>query len=138
MIQRQQTLWLLLTAATHFLSFLYPFATGKAAVKGLLTDRAVRADSTFLLLLLTGASLALSLVSIFLYKDRKRQGWLCLIGFLLAATAILLYILQVNQLKEHTLALYCVLPFAALVGYFMAYRNIRKDERLVRSLESLR
>jgi len=138
MIQRQQTLWLLLSTAAALLSFMFPFVTGKGMEKGIEVDKVLKADSNFLLLICTGASLVLSTVIIFLYKDRKLQMKLCLAGLLLAVIIVVLYITQMNKISKSTLALFCVLPFAIVAGYYMAFRNIRKDEKLVKSLDKLR
>lgn len=138
MIQRQQTLWLLLATLAALFSFMFPFVTGKGLEKGVEVDKTIKAGSDFLLLLATGASIVLSAVTIFLYKDRKLQMKLCLAGLLLSVVVVILYIGQVNKLSKSTLALFCILPFLAVAGYFLAFRNIRKDEKLVKSLEKLR
>lgn len=138
MIQRQQTLWLILSTAAALFSFFYPFVTGKGISKGLETDMAIRGDSSFLLLIFTVASTALSAIIIFLYKDRKMQLRLCGLGLLLSLVMILLYILEMQKLSKSTLALFAVLPFLVLAGYVMAFRHIRKDEKLVKSLDKLR
>jgi ABC-type multidrug transport system permease subunit len=138
MIQRQQTLWLLLAALAALFCFMFPFATGKGIEKGFEVDKTIKAGSNFLLLLFTGASLVLSAVIIFLYKDRKLQMKLCLLGILLSIVIIVLYFMQTNKLTKSTLALSCVLPFAITAGYIVAFRNIRKDEKLVKSLDKLR
>lgn len=138
MIQRQQTLWLLLCTAAALLSFMFPFATGKGFEKAVMVDKVLKADSNFLLLICTGASLILSAAIIFLYKDRKLQMRLCIAGLLLAAVVIALYITQLNKMTKSTLALFCILPFAMLAGYYLAFRNIRRDEKLVKSLDKLR
>ena len=139
MIQRQQTLWLILATAAAILSFMFPFVTGKEILKtDLMADKVVDAGSNFFILLLTGASVILSTVIIFLFKDRKLQMKLCLLGILIAIGIIVLYILQMNKLTNSTIALFAVLPFAIVAGYFLAFRNIRKDEKLVKSLDKLR
>jgi len=138
MVQRQQTLWLLLATAAALLCFMFPFVTGQVMEKGLLVPKSINAGSNFLILVVTGASLILSTAIIFLYKDRKLQMKLCLAGLGLSILIIVFYILQVNKLTKPTLALFCILPFAITVGYFMAFRNIRKDEKLVKSLDKLR
>ena len=139
MIQRQQTLWLLLATAAAVLSFLFPFVTGKTIDRnGMPADIALMADSSFLLLIATIASVALSAITIFLYKDRKLQMRLCLIGILLAIAILALYITGMNKISKSTLALFAVLPFLVLAGYYLAFRNIRKDEKLVKSLDKLR
>lgn len=138
MIQRQQTLWLLLATLAALLSFMFPFVTGKGLEKGVEVDKTIKAGSDFLLLIFSGASLILSAAIIFLYKDRKLQLKLCLLGLLLSVVIVILFIGQMNKLSKSTLALFCVLPFLAIAGYFMAFRLIRKDEKLVKSLEKLR
>lgn len=138
MIQRQQTLWLLLATIAALLTFMFPFLTGKVLDKGIEIDRSLKAGSDFLLLIATGASLVLSAVTIFLYKDRKLQITLCFVGMLLSAVIILLYILEMKNISKSTIAISAVLPLAILVGYFMALKNIRKDEKLVKSLDKLR
>ncbi|MEO7922617.1 MAG: DUF4293 domain-containing protein [Chitinophagaceae bacterium] len=139
MIQRRQTLWLLLSTAAAVLSFLFPFVTGKETLKtNLLADKVVDAGSNFFILLLTVASLILSTITIFLFKNRKQQLQLCLLGILVAVGMIVLYILQMNKLVKPVLALFCAFPFLVLIGYYMAYRDIRKDEKLVKSLDKLR
>lgn len=138
MIQRQQTLWLLLSSVAAILSFMFPFVVGDEMEKNMLTRKVVDAGSNFFLLILTGASLILSTVILFLFKNRKQQMQLCLLGLLIAVLIIVLYIMQMNKLIKPTLALFCILPFAVLTGYFMAFRNIRKDEKLIKTLDKLR
>jgi peptidoglycan/LPS O-acetylase OafA/YrhL len=138
MIQRQQTLWLLLATLAALLSFMFPFVTGKHMEKNVLVDTSIKAGSDFLILIFTGASLILSAFIIFLYRDRKLQMKLCLVGLLLSVIIIILYISQLNKLNKATLALFCILPFLILISYVMAWKGIRKDEKLVKSLDKLR
>lgn len=138
MIQRQQTLWLLLASVAALLSFMFPFAVGDELQKNLLIRKVLDAGSTFFLLIFTGISLIFSTAIIFLFKDRKLQMKLCLLGILLAVLILFLYILEMKKLTNTTLALYCILPFLIPAGYFLAFRNIRKDEKLVKSLDKLR
>ncbi|SRR5258705_12868090 len=140
MIQRQQTLWLLLSTIAAILSFVFPFVVGGEIVGKSTMPVTLRLDagSNFFLLILTGASLIFSFVIIFLFKNRKQQMQFCLLGILLSVLIIVLYILQMNKLIKPTLALSCIFPFAIVVGYYMAFRNIRKDEKLVKALDKLR
>lgn len=138
MIQRQQTLWLLLATIAAILSFMFPFVTGKVMVNNVETDMVVKADKNFILLILTGASFILSGFTIFLFKNRVLQMQLCLVGLLLAAGILILYIVEMGKLSKSTVALAAILPVAVLLGYLMAWRNIRKDEKLVKSLDKLR
>lgn len=138
MIQRQQTLWLLLATIAAVLSFMFPFVVGDEMQKNLPVRRVVDAGSHFVLLLLTIGSIILSTITIFLFKDRKLQMRLCIAGFLVSILIIVFYISEMNKLRHTTLALASILPFAVVAGYFMAFRNIRKDEKLIRTLDKLR
>ncbi|HMU47024.1 MAG TPA: DUF4293 domain-containing protein [Chitinophagaceae bacterium] len=139
MIQRRQTLWLLLATAASILGFWFPFATGKVTEgNNMLKDVVIDAGSDFFLLIITLSTTILSTVIIFLFKNRKQQMLLCLLGLLLSVGLLLLYYLEIKKLEKYTLALSCILPLIVLISYFMAYRNIRKDEKLVKSLNKLR
>jgi hypothetical protein len=138
MIQRQQTLWLILAVITSLLSFMFPFVTGKLTVNNVTEEKTVTAGSDFILLALTGLVLIIAAFTIFLYKNRKQQMMLCIAGIILTIGVIILYIMEVNKLTTGTLALASVLPFLTLIGFFLAWRNIRKDEKLIKSLDKLR
>jgi len=138
MIQRKQTIWLIICTIAALLSFTFPFVTGKILVKGIPADVAFKAGDDFLILILTGSSLILSAVTIFLYKDRKMQIKLCLVGLLISVVIIILYFNHMNKLSKSTASLACILPFIMAIGYFLAFRDIRKDEKLVKSLDKLR
>ncbi|HET9431864.1 MAG TPA: DUF4293 domain-containing protein [Chitinophagaceae bacterium] len=140
MIQRRQTLWLILATVCAFLSFQFPFVTGKEAVpnSNAMLDVVIDAASNFFLLILTGASIVLSMVTIFLFKDRKLQQNLCLLGILISLGIIIIYIVQYLKIITPTPALWAVLPFLVLISYIMALRGIRHDEKLIKSLNKLR
>jgi Domain of unknown function (DUF4293) len=140
MIQRQQTLWLLLATAAAVLSFMFPFATGEELVAKTNMKQLVQVDagSNFFTLILSIVSIGISGVTIFFFKDRKLQMKLCVLGLLVAVVTLVLYILNAKKLISVTPALWAVLPVAVIAGYIMAWRNIRKDEKLVKSLDKLR
>jgi peptidoglycan/LPS O-acetylase OafA/YrhL len=140
MIQRKQTLWLLLATAAGVLTFLYPFATGTELVENSTMERQTEiiAGGNFFLLLATIASIAISTINIFLFKNRGQQKMLCIIGLLISAVICVLYISLTLKLTKYVPALWAILPFIIVVSYFMAYRGIRSDEKLVKSLDKLR
>jgi hypothetical protein len=138
MIQRQQTLWLLLATIAALLSFMFPFVTGKGIQKGVEIDKVIDASSNFILLVTTILSLVLSTAIIFLYKDRRLQMKLCWFGIFISLGILTLYILEMKKLTRSTLALFCILPLIVLISFVLAYRNFRKDEKLVRSLDKIR
>ncbi|MBN8674964.1 MAG: DUF4293 domain-containing protein [Chitinophagales bacterium] len=138
MIQRQQTLWLLLATLCAIFSFQFPFLTGSKLINNQSVAEDLDAASNFFLLIMTGASVILSVITIFMFKDRKLQIQLCLLGIVLSIGILAVYIVQMQKFEKSTLALYCILPFVVLISYFMAFRGVRKDEKLVKSLDKLR
>jgi hypothetical protein len=85
-----------------------------------------------------GACLLLAGVIIFLYKDRKLQFRLSVLGIGLSIIILIVYFMQIKKFQAGNYALSCLLAFAILVGYVMAAYRIRKDENLVKSLDRLR
>lgn len=135
MIQRQQSLWLLLSAITAFLSYRFPFYAGQ------LKDgkyEEMDGASNFFLLILTGVSLLLSLITIFLYKERKKQLKFAIGGAVLALIIVIIYIAGIGNYQQGNLSITCLFALAILAGYIMAARGIWKDEKLVKSLDKLR
>lgn len=104
----------------------------------MLKDVVIDAGSNFFILLITLTAAILSTVIIFLFKNRKQQMTLCFLGLLLSAGLVLLYYFEIKKLDKYTLALSCVFPLIILISFLMAWRNIRKDEKLVKSLDKLR
>lgn len=137
MIQRQQSLWLLLSAICGFLSFKLPFFAGARETANSGGAAYLNAGSTFFLVVLSGGSILLSLITIFLYKDRKLQLKLCLTGIGVSVLIIILYFVEMRKLPG-AIALSSIFVFAMLAGYIMAARGIWKDEKLVKSLDKLR
>lgn len=136
MIQRIQTLWLLLASACAFLTMTFPFY-----FIGPQTDMAsdqFKATTKILLLISTSILGALCLFIIFIYKQRKLQLRLTILALLLSLLDIFLYF---NYKKEYTgggLALTSVFGFAIPLFLFFAARGIYGDQKLVKSMDRLR
>ena len=140
MIQRPQTLWLLLSVIAAALSFFFPFATGWILpTEG--TPIKVQVDAGYQLYLtaLTFVIMLLGLVNIFLYGNRHKQQWYCLLGLLLCTLLGALYVrVLFYELKEFVPSLTSLLQVVQLAGFLMAWRGIRHDERLIKEQDSLR
>ena len=67
MIQRQQTLWLLLAGVAAFLTFQYPFYTGDILKENLAVKEDLDAASHLGLLLMTAVLILIALIAIFLF-----------------------------------------------------------------------
>jgi hypothetical protein len=135
MIQRIQTIWLLLAAACIGLSVKLPFYSGtntKAA------SYELNATENLTLLGVTIITALLAMVIIFLYKKRTLQLRLCVVGILLEALLIFLYYREVKTFTAGTYSLWSMLHSLAVILFFLAARAINKDEKLIRNSDRLR
>jgi hypothetical protein len=137
MIQRQQSLWLILSTISAFLTYKLPFFSGVRSEKGMTQTAIIDGASNFFLLLLTGAIIILSLVTIFMFKDRSLQIRLSLLGIGLSILLLVLYFLEIKGLSG-SISISAIFVFVILFGFIMAYINIRKDQKLIKSLDKLR
>jgi peptidoglycan/LPS O-acetylase OafA/YrhL len=147
MLQRIQSLYLLFVLALSVsLLFLPAYQYGISSgtdPESLDTMKAYLVTDNVLLSLLNGAVALLALVAIFLFKNRRLQIRLTGLSMLLVSILVgLLFFLADNlgttfeQRVNYRYGAY--LPIIQLVFLFLAHRNIRKDEELVRSADRLR
>jgi hypothetical protein len=142
MIQRIQTIWLLLAAAAAFLTLRFSFYGGNMLntatnVKGYLS---LTAQSNVLLTILTAGVGLAALISVFLYKNRKQQMRIVVLCLLVSIINIVLFILETRKFMKGEGNYDITAAFAFVVPIFLilAIRSIRKDEKLVKSLDRLR
>lgn len=141
MIQRIQTIWLLLAAVCGFLLTRFPLFVGRLAnqiVKNLLAT-----ESLLLFAVAIGTAL-LALACIFLFRNRSLQFKLTVTGVILSIGLIALEVWQVESFKTSTTLLKgsyywgALLPMLMVIFFWLAARGIYKDEKLVKSLNRLR
>jgi len=139
MIQRVQSLWLILAAIFAFLSFKLPFYSGSKTINGIIQpDVRLDAASQIFILVLAGAVILLCFIALFSYKNRKRQLTLTIINIILSIALLAVYFLQIQKFQTGILSLSCVFTIAIPVFLFLAARGIWRDEKLVKSLDRLR
>ena len=136
MIQRIQTVWLLLAAACAFATFRFSYYVGTNS-KGV-SEYQLTASESFLLMLTTVVVGGLAFFTIFLFKKRQVQIWLCVLGILLEALLIFLYYREVQTFSKGTYSLTAILHSIIVISFFLAARGIVKDQRLVKESERLR
>ncbi len=144
MLQRIQTIWLLLAGVAAFLTLKLPYYSGMK----LQTDPAVPVSYTkltgmepFQLLLVTTAIGIIAFITIGLYKNRVLQLRLCVVAIVLEAVLIFLYY-QVIKSKyvagQGDYALTALIHSLIILFLFLAARNINKDEKLIKESDRLR
>ena len=146
MIQRIQSLFLLLAGGLAFALLGIPFAgtpeTVSASVLFMDGSYSIQDSPALLAFYLLGGALAIG--SIFLYKRRTLQirvGIFAFIAILIGMILTVLLFLQdpvMDQPVQPDDRLGVYMPFLALVALILAQRYIRKDETLVRSMDRLR
>jgi peptidoglycan/LPS O-acetylase OafA/YrhL len=137
MIQRIQSVWLLLAALCVFLTYQLPFYTG-ANPKAAGTVYELNGRENFGLILVTFITGALAAAVIFLFKNRTLQLRLCVLGILLEAILIFLYYREVQTFTSGTYALWAILHSVVVICFVMAARAINKDEKLIKESDRLR
>ncbi|GAO44912.1 DUF4293 domain-containing protein [Flavihumibacter petaseus] len=141
MIQRIQTVWLALAAVCGFLMARVPLFSATLADKSI---RSYLASESLLSFALIIGVACLATVAIFLYKKRPTQYNMAIIGALLSIVVIGLQVYAVEGFKKSvplmqgTYKWGGLLPIAMVIFLFLAARGIRKDEKLIKSLDRLR
>jgi dipeptide/tripeptide permease len=141
MIQRLQSIWLLLAAAAAFCSLKFSFYSGNMIAENQTKARVeLTAQSNLLLLILTAGVGIASLIAIFLYKNRKLQLRIVLLTLLVSIINLVLFFMQTKKFVPDAgnYALTAVFALFIPVLLFFAIRGIRRDEKLVKSLDRLR
>ncbi len=145
MIQRIQSLFLVLTAGVFGILFKLPFATSDKPSAQFLADKVFDITDHPALLGLAILGAVLALVSIFMFKNRKLQlrlGYLIIVmAILLPAVAFLLFTNESASI-DPTVRVFdqagMFLPLGAILFASLANYFIRKDDKLVKSMDRLR
>ena len=139
MLQRIQSIWLLLAAICAFLTIRLSFYSGNIETPGQPASfQFLNAGFNIWILILTIALVCIAAIDIFLYKNRKLQGRLALLGILLSLLNIFLYYKQTLKFTVGNYDLTAVLAVLIPVLFFLAFRGIYRDQKLVKSLDRLR
>lgn len=141
MIQRIQSVWLFLAALVMAVIFYFP--SYKFSGTSILP---LSIGNDFVGIVLASLSIVLSLFTIFRFKNRKNQIALTWLNILLCIALQAWLFVRINNFTSepanaNVAGHYWIgtfLPLATLILLFMAKAGIRKDEKLVKSLDRLR
>ncbi|MEY4595452.1 MAG: hypothetical protein RIQ47_1862 [Bacteroidota bacterium] len=151
MIQRIQTLFLLFVVVLSLLLLWLPVyefpdispATAESATPAVEKVKAYLITNNTLLTIINGAIGVMSLLAIFLFRQRNLQLRICNVVLLLLCIMVgFLFFLadtmgtNLEQRISYQYGAY--FPLLQLVFTFLAARGIRKDEELIRSADRLR
>ena len=138
MIQRIQSIWLLLASACAFISLKVPFYSGTN--KAGITSYKLLGTENFYLMLLTIAVGVIALISIFLYSNRKLQLRLCVLDIILEGLLIFLYYKETTTFVagSGTFSLTSILQVLVLISLFLGVRGISNDNKIIKESNRLR
>lgn len=152
MIQRKQSVFLLLAAVVSILSLCMPvgiFKPVEIGVDSVMYNMFIQSGNGALdfsaapLFCILSVSIVVSLATIFLYNNRKLQIKLCSWNMLLLilwyiAYAILAYIKKDAMGAELKLSFASILPLVSIILVFMARKGVKADEALIRAADRIR
>lgn len=136
MIQRVQTVWMIIAAIAIFLTLKFSFYSGT-----LVTDNSfhsVIATDNFILMVLTCAMGSALIINIFLYKHRTLQFRICIIAILLEVILLFLYYRQTKLYSNGTLDIWAIFHLVTIIALILAAVGIYKDEKLIKDSNRLR
>ena len=145
MIQRIQSVWLFLAALISAGLFYFGVYKADTVVNGVTVTELLKATNHYPLLLIALVTIILPLVAIFMFKNRKRQISLAVIGIISNISFLTVTMMKVGNINNtvptpvnSTYLPGAVLPVVSMVFLILAIRGIRKDEKLVKSVDRLR
>ena len=154
MIQRIQSIYLLIAVILVGMLYFFPFASFVVeqdmsmyhiSIKGLLPDisDAKPIFRVIPLIFIISTSILALLSAIMLFKRRMLQIRICIISILalLGLQGLMLYFISVSKHQlgaVSSFSIVFVFPIIAAILSYLAIRGIAKDEALVRSMDRLR
>lgn len=147
MIQRIQSIWLLLAALFGVGIFLFGILSITYTDKGIEVTQTLKIlEYSYLLAVLAIAIVALPLVAIFMFKNRKQQTNFVVLAIVFNIGFLAFYLMGIESFKtDHVppvtssaFGVASFMPIGAIIFLFLAISGIRKDQKLVKSLDRLR
>ena len=141
MIQRLQTIWLLLVSVLSFLTLQTSVYSGHR-INDIVPKPMISLTASYnpLLNITSVAVGVIAFITIFLFKNRKLQMRLSFLGLILSLITLLLYYWQSKSFiaEESSTTITAIIPVLIPLMIVLAIRGIGKDERLVKSTDRIR
>lgn len=140
MLQRIQTVYLLFAVLCYTAMFILPIRTAFTNDSTGVNEPIMYLYHNGVLSILAGLGILVALITIFLYGNRRVQAMLALLGAFNALGLLALIGLGMSQHPENIdhWGLGVIMPLLALVFSLLAFRGIKRDDKLVRSADRLR
>ena len=136
MLQRIQTIWLLLAAVCIFLTMEFSTYIG-GQTDGVM--HILKGTENKLMTILTSMVGVAAAIAIFLYKNRKLQLRIVLIAFFLEFVLVFLYYKEISKLTiSGAFSFTAGFHVAFIILVLLAMRGITNDDKLVKDSSRLR
>lgn len=136
MLQRIQTVWLLLAGIAILLSLKLTSLVVETADLKYAEQNGL--NSGIAITILTVVIGLLSFVVIGLYKNRVLQLRLCVVGIILELVLLFLYYKKATEFTNHSINITAILHLLVIVFFILAARGINSDEKLIKQSDRLR
>ena len=136
MLQRIQSIWLLLASALAFATLQFPFYMGTDATG--IPGSSLEAKDSMVLLLPTIAIGVMTLLTIFLFKNRGLQVKFIAAALILEAFLLFLYYRETQTYTGGQFVLTSILHVFILIFFFFSIRGVRKDEKIIKESNRIR
>ncbi|MFT4204537.1 MAG: DUF4293 domain-containing protein [Chitinophagaceae bacterium] len=135
MIQRIQSIWLLLATIFAIVSLQQPFFTGSVLGQ---PAAEFKGSSDVLILILSILVAAVSFVAIFMFKNRGKQIWLVVFDLVVSLLLIAVYYAKTQKQMIGNIAIQAIFVFVIPIFLLFAIRGIARDRKLIKSVDRLR
>ena len=136
MIQRIQSVWFLVASAVAFLTLKLSFYSGTYLPDNLYHQ--LNGTENLILMVPTIALGIVTLISIFLYKNRPTQLWLCAVAVIIDMVLVFLYYRATKDFTRGEYAISAALHLLIIVSLALAFIGIKKDEKLIKDSSRFR
>ncbi|PZP49023.1 MAG: hypothetical protein DI598_08835 [Pseudopedobacter saltans] len=134
MIQRIQSVWLLLAAIFAILSINQTFFMGSELGQ---PATFLKGSSDMFILVMTIVLAAVSFIAIFMFKNRNKQIWMVVFALVLSIFLIVIYLMKIKDLLGN-ISLTSIFVFIIPIFLLFAIRGIARDKKLIKSVDRLR
>ncbi|MEO6683121.1 MAG: DUF4293 family protein [Ginsengibacter sp.] len=136
MIQRVQTLWMILAALAVFLTIKFSFYSYPLAVSDVY--QTIAATDNFLLLILTSALGTGIVINIFLFKHRSIQFRILVIALFWEFLILYIYYREMSKFPTGNLNIGSVLHLLVIIFIIFAAKGVYNDSKLIKESNRLR
>ena len=136
MIQRIQSVWLLVASIVAFLTLKLSFYSGTYLTDNLYHQ--LNGTENLKVMIPTIGLGVLTLVTIFMFKNRVTQLWFSLAAIVLELVIIFLYYQTVKDITRGDYAITAALHVIIILALALAMRGINKDEKLIKESNRFR